>query len=205
MPVVGSDNALIKIIDQQERSPVVSYNVYWYRSTVDPDAVDIGEVLDQFEADVLVDLADLQSSGWTHTVISGDVVNGSLAPLVRTSGVGAGAVSGSSMPTYSSFPCRLLRTLKDTRNGSKRIPGVNEEMVVGDGFDATTISNWEAWVPILATPLVDSLANTWTPVIVRTTILGEPIEDPADYVFNPIAEAIFQNRVTTQNSRKLWD
>jgi hypothetical protein len=203
MPVIGTDAALVKIVDNATRGGQVASNVYWYRSPIDPADADLENLADQFEADVLVDLADLQSAGWVHSTISVDCVNGPYAPYERDSGVGAGAVSGSAMPVYSSFPVRLIRTFRETRNGYKRIPGVTEEMITGDGFESAVQTAWEAFVPALAATLETTDLAVWTPCIVRRSFQGVLLE-PEEYLYNPVTEAIFLNRVTTQRSRLLW-
>lgn len=205
MPVIGVDNALVKLDVHVSRGNRVAHNVYWYRAPIDPDDTNREDVAGVFAADVLTPMAYLMIAEWLIGDIIIEVVNGTLAPLTVASGVGAGAITGASpMPNYTAFPIRLIRTLKDTRSGYKRIPGVSEEMVVENSFTGATVTAWNAFAPLLAGTLTDTALNTWTPVIVRTTQLGEPIENPAQYVYNPISSAIFINRATTQNSRKPW-
>lgn len=205
MPVIGSDNALVKISVQYLRTNDEAYNVYWYRATVDPDAANLQSVQEYFASFLPTTISALQASQWSCGVITVDVVNGTLAPYSADSGVGAGSITGENpMPIYNAFPIRLYRTYKDTRNGAKRIPGVTEEMVSVNGFESSVVTAWRAIEDDFADTFEDGDIVTWSPVIVRTSILGVPIEDPADYIFNPVASSQFINRVTTQNSRKPW-
>lgn len=201
MPVIENTAALAKITDVSARGGQEARNVYWYRATVNPDTVNLQNLANGFEAAVLVPQANLTHQAWVHTLLQVDIVNGLPAPFERASGVGAGAVVGDAMPNYSSFSIKLNRTTKETRNGWKRIPGVTEQMVSGDVFEAATVALWDAYAPILAAPVVDPGTVTWSPVIVRTEIEGVPLE-PTAYIYNPVVSSVFLNRVTTQRTRR---
>ena len=57
MPVIGSDAALAKISVQYLRNTDEAFNVYWYRSTADPDAVDPESVHNYFASFLPTDIS----------------------------------------------------------------------------------------------------------------------------------------------------
>lgn len=205
MPMIGVDNAVAKLTVEFNRGAQVAYCIFWYRAEIDPDTVNREDVIASFTVDILEPLADLIISQWSIGNVTIDVVNSELAPLTVASGVGAGAITGEDpLPNYVAFPIRLIRTTKETRSGYKRIPGASEQMAEANAWSTTVAAAWAAFAPDLADPFQDTGLNDWSPVIVRTTLLGEPIENPAQYVYNPVSNAIFINRVTSQVSRKPW-
>lgn len=106
-----------------------------------------------------------------------------------------GVVSGDVLPPYAAFGVRFNRSLRTTRNGQKRLPGVGEESQSGGVLTPVVLQQVQsAASSLLAFGTPD---NDYALHIVRFSPLGVLVTS------NPALSATASSFVTTQNSRKI--
>lgn len=192
-----TSNGLYSVTLKCSRGGVNIYNVFWYRETAGQTGkgADLATI---FNSAILPDIADILSSGVnidTITVAEPTSIN---ADHVVAASVSAGTLTGTTMPNFNAASIRLIRTTKETRSGYKRFGPYNEENVAGNGFEATYLSVLNTVAADLETTLTPS-GLVFEPVIVRRLTTPVPW---SNVIFNPVSEALVQNRPTSQVSRK---
>ena len=202
---------IIKITDFQSFLGQLMENVYFYRLTAVP-AADDGFTVDEticnkFNADVRLLVLPLQESSCQHTITRMDNLSDGVS-FAEVSAPAVGTISGDPEPSFMAYNFVLRRSSKITRNGSKRIGGLDEGGVSGNGI--TTVGPaLTALGTAMAAPLSYAVGGVATPfaepVIVGRVKVALP-DGGFDYVLdlakiNPIASAAF-TAVSTQRSRK---
>lgn len=191
---------LIQLIDNQEYLGQQILNVYYYRFIPLTSIGDGGLSLfnDSWEDTVLTALLPLQVAGLTHVsrewknltngvdlFVDGSVVSGTRA--------GGGAEWA---PSFVSAGFILRRESLVTRNGYKRIAGLNSNDISGNNYvgSPTFITNIEI---ALAADLNVGIIPSLEPVIVKRPIVPPVVS----YAYSSIGSSSFRS-VGTQNTRK---
>lgn len=191
---------LIQIRDVQNYLGQELENVYYYRVTsitgMGGDYLDL--LLDSFVARVVSKVAVVQVSALYHSLYAAKNLSNGVDIVERSAhDLGADACGSTSQePSFLALGWKLRRSSLATRNGSKRIAGLCEDKVTGNGWIG-------AGGPIgdinfaFASSLNIGLLEVASPVIVK-----RPINTPAGaYIYSVVANAEFTD-LTTQNSRK---
>lgn len=206
--VVGD---IIKITDFQTFLGQEMQNVFFYRITAipvptDPDTVD-EQVCRSYNAVVRTNIVPLQESSCSHGVTRMDnLTNGIDFAAVNVPVIGG--IVGDAEPSFLAYNFVLRRTTKVTRNGSKRIGGLDEGGVSGNGI-TTVGSLLTALGTAMAAPLSYAAGGLSVPfadpVIVGRKIIGTGPKGPIYGLdltkINDISSAAF-TAVSTQRSRK---
>jgi hypothetical protein len=205
MPAIGT-SVVFELRDFQTFFGSTFLNVYHYVQDTAGTADSASNVAAAFLTTVLPDILAMQSESLEHTLIEVEQL-GSLTNYTTLVLIGAdGTETGSDMPQYNSAAFKLVRTTKETRNGSKRIAGMTEENVTGNNFTAGFKTEMDGVAATLESPLVSG-SITHLPAIVGgkydTTVTPAVLKPVANWVYNPISSVAASSRVTTQNTRKV--
>lgn len=191
---------LIQITDFQTYLGQQVLNVYYYRIVNITGLADgyLGIFADWFKDVLLPPIVLIQNDGLLH--VSRDLRNLSNGTdLYTDSEVIAGEQTpspGQYSPSYLSLGFILRRESLATRNGYKRIAGLNEGYLSANDvtLDPNDISNIE---DVLAGDITAGIISLAEPVIVK-----RPIDVPVgEYIYSSIGSASFRG-LGTQNSRK---
>lgn len=191
---------LLQCIDNQVYLGQQVLNVYYYRvvSITELGGAYLSSINDQFTANVLAAVTDLQNSGvehvsreWKNLTNEVDLfVDGEVFPGT------SGSTDATGEPSFVSAGFILRRESLATRNGYKRFCGLTEGQVAGNNYvgDAGVITAIET---ALAEDLFLGIVDTVEPVIVK-----RPIPSPAtSFVYSSIGSSSFRG-IGTQNTRK---
>jgi len=191
---------LIQIRDVQNYLGQELENVYYYRITnitgLGGDYLDL--LLDSFVARVVSVVAVVQVSTLYHSLYAAKNLSNGVDIVERSAhDLGADSCGGTSLePSFLALGWKLRRSSLATRNGSKRIAGLCEDKVTGNGWIGSggPIGDIN---DAFASSLNVGILEVASPVIVK-----RPISTPAGaYVYSVVANAEFTD-LTTQNSRK---
>lgn len=169
-------------------------SVFHYLATLGQDD-DQDLIAAAFDEDVAPAIANIMNTNIQLDFIRAANLTGDLADAVIPSTVSAGQVVGSNMAAFTAAPFRLVRTTKETRNGSKRIPGMIEENVNGAIFTGPFFTAMES----VAATMSAQIATTG--IIADIVILRRP-DVAGVFTYNEVSTVVALNRLTTQNSRK---
>lgn len=198
---------IVKVTDVQNFLGQEVLNVYFYEVTAAPevagDNTPYEQICASFNADVRIYALPIQSVQLTHSVTRVDNLTNGL-DFAEVAVSVAGQDNGAPLASFYALNFILRRTTKLTRNGSKRLAGITENNVDGNGWSNsyTPLNNYGNAV---ASPLLDAAeptANPFaSPVIVGRRLVGEKYEYDLSKI-NPIASAGV-TAVSTQRSRKV--
>ncbi len=193
MPVI--DTGLYKVTLKQTFAGQIIFNTFFYEETLGRD--DEQDVCaTAFDDDMIPAIRLIQSVNLTYDEIMVDNVTGNLAAVAIAPLLTAGLVVGDNMNSFTAAGFRLVRTTKDTRNGSKRIAGMVEQALVGNGFTASFLADLQTFAPSLAANISD-IGAIFKPVIAR-----ENVVIPVTWTVNEVAAGLASSIVTSQVSRK---
>lgn len=185
-----------KIVLKQSYFNQECFNVFHYlaQSGQDDRASDLLAV---FLTDVYPALRNVQNTSVLYQEISSEAVFGIALPVIQSLSPDAGLFAGTPMNTFSCVSYRLNRSDKDTRNGAKRFVGLVEEETGAQSFGGNFITPANA----LATELGNILTtgtDSYFPLILseKDGVLANSKKSSI------VQSATFNNRPTTQNSRK---
>lgn len=177
------------------------FNVYYYRVVqLAPADSSVYELfVDQFISTVIDPIRQIQNTLLTYNQIEVRNLSNGLDLYTETVDID-GLISAdltNAAPSYVSAGFKLVRESLATRNGYKRIAGLSEGNIVGNGFNFVA-GDQEEIQNGLASDISIGLALFAEPVIVR-----RPITVPAGtgYTYASIGSAIFSG-LGTQNTRK---
>lgn len=198
---------ILMISDVQTYLEQQMLNVYFYRVlSADVDA-DLENVAQAFELQVATEVAVVQHEGVSHPwIIVRNLTDGISIWEEPTTIIGTNA-GGSAEPSFTALGFRLNRSTAATRHGSKRIGGVPDSVIVGNGVASGTVTTLNDIATAMASNIsIDAGAGVdfeAEPVIVGRVPIGQPNAGQLDLTtINPVASAQFV-RPTTQNTRKL--
>lgn len=192
---------VFQIMFEQELIGQVIRNVFGYVVSVADPAATVEEIADR----MIIEIGDVYLTIQVPQVTSTQITVKNLDDLDEFlekdwSGTGGLIASGPALPSYVAYGFKLLRGDVDTRNGSKRIAGVGEDVV--------DLNDWSSFEAAATLTVEDAFAATvfitpstmeMMPVIIgRDPITGQP--DTGRIA--PVSEAQAQQLITTQNSRK---
>ena len=175
-------------------------NVYYFRATPPLGATEplLSEMNDAFETVVLNKVKAIQNIWVYHTsrewknltngvdlFVDGTVVRGDTDSALTAA-----------LPSFVSMGFILRRESLVTRNGYKRICGLNDNDVTGNEY-VGSMTPIHALEEGLASDLMYGLATIAEPIIVKRPITP-PVEE---YLYSSIGSASFRG-VGTQNTRK---
>lgn len=192
---------VFQIIFEQELMGQVIRNVFGYVVSVADPTATVDEIAVQMIADIGDVYATIQVPQVSNTLVTVKNLDDLNEFLEKDwSGIGSLGDSGPAMPSYVAYGFKLLRGDVDTRNGSKRIAGVGEDVVL--------LNEWTSFDAVETLAVEDAFADTifiaatlmeMSPIIIgRDPITGQP--DTGRIA--PVNEAQAQELITTQNSRK---
>jgi hypothetical protein len=204
-------NDIVKITDFQLYLGQLMENVFFYHIDAIPTPASgltvEEELCRSYEVDVRLFMIAFQETSCSHGIVRMDNVTNGI-DFAELNDPVAGAIVGDAEPSFLAYNFVLRRTTGITRNGSKRIGGLDEGGSSGNGI--TTISTLlTAFATAMAAPLLDNTAPTPVayahPVIVGRKVVGTGSHGPIYGLdltkINPIASAAF-TAVSTQRSRK---
>lgn len=202
MPLVAS-GFLYEVIVTGLIGGVTTKNVFWYFTT--GPQKDAQDVLDAFVLKVEIPWEAIASVNWDGTLVEVDEVT-SVSNFVEEGVAIDGIVGGESLPGFNAFSITLSRSTKETRSGRKRIAGVAESQQSSGNLLVGIITDLDD----LKDAFVDNLTvdgSSVGPVIIRKTFVDPPtvpptLEEPSEWIYNPINGGVSSPAVTTQNSRK---
>lgn len=203
---------IVKVTDFQSFLGQIMQNVYFYRITAIPDTVNGGTVDEEvcwaFNTDVRSYVIPVQENICTHGITRMDNLTNGI-DFAEINVPVSGLIAGDPEPSFMAYNFVLRRTTGITRNGSKRIGGLDEGGVSGNGI--TVVG---ALLTALGVAMASNLSHVSgglsvdfaEPVIVGRMIVGTgshgDIYDLDLSKINPIASASF-TAVSTQRSRKV--
>lgn len=196
---------VLQITDTQVFLGESMLNVYFYEVMVATDVPDYSTVRIAFEDLIIEGMIPFQSAFCEHVRVTiKNLTNG--LDIAEFPVEFDGAVSGEASQSFVSLSCRLVRSTALTRHGSKRIGGLSEGLLNGNGLATGAIESIQPFVDKLALPIeVDSEVFGQfeaRPVIVGRFLQGESNAGELDLSkINPVASAQFI-RLTTQATRR---
>ena len=192
---------LLQIIDNQRYLDQDLMNVYYYRYSSTPtlDNTIYSELADDFQSIIVDGMLPLQVDTLEHVTI--EIKNLSNGVDVFTKSVNVfgalGAPLADCLPSYMALSWRLIRDSLVTRNGSKRIAGLQENMVEGNTF-VGNMTDVDGFTSALESPLHAGILEVAFPIIVKRPIV---VPSGTSYVYSSVSSVLF-NGLSTQNTRK---
>lgn len=175
-------------------------NVFYYLVGVWTGNKTYKDILDSFEADVIPSIASIQSDELTWDLLELDNVTNGVEFFQKNIDIQGDGIGTPAMPSYVSVGVKLLRSTKVTRNGSKRIAGIQEGNVTDNNVDLNQVGI-DAVQDAMVLDLTDDI-NTPN-FVLEPVIVGRQPNGSLDLArINPIASAQVKPLITTQNSRK---
>lgn len=172
-------------------------NVFHYQLL--RDGPGIGNLITEWNTNIKPVVQAVQSNDLTYVEYEGFNINSPQTEFSKAATAGTGTVTGDAMPRFVAFGFNLIRATKEVRNGSKRIAGVVESMVVDGVLDPLYQTSVDAVANAFASVIQVGGIDTFLPVILRRTgTLSTGYTVTASAAVN---DANFV-RITTQNSRK---
>lgn len=202
---------IIKVTDFQSFLGQLMENIYFYRITAEPVPAD-GFTADEqvclsFNAAVRSVVIPLQEVTCSHGVTRMDNVTNGI-DFAEINVPVNGTISGDAQPSFLAFNFVLRRTTGITRNGSKRIGGLDEGATSGNGITvvSTQLNNLGVAMAADLSYTAGGTAHPFAePVIVGRKVIGTGAHGPIYGLdltkINPVASAAF-TAVSTQRSRK---
>lgn len=198
MPILGD---VLQILFEQELLGQVIRNVFGYVVSVADPAATMEDVADR----MIIEIGDVQLTFQNNAVnavlcTAKNLDNPDEFQEVAWVGSGGHASDGPVLPSYVAAGFKLLRGDVDTRNGSKRVAGIGEDVVSNNDWDGSVGPAVLTYVDALAaTIFITPSTMEIMPVIIgRDPITGQP--DTGRIA--PVIEAQANPQITTQNSRK---
>lgn len=180
-------------------------NVYTYRVDSFESLVDYDDLAQQFELLIITPMLDLQVTTVEHeTVLVRNLTSG--VDIWEEPSGQTGGVAGEAFPSFVAIGIRLNRSTALTRHGQKRVGGIPEAAVSGNGLAGAFV----AAADVLATAMADPIVKTGTqdedfvltPVIVGRYPIGDPNAGQYDLSkVNEVSSAQVVS-VTSQTTRK---
>lgn len=191
---------LLQIVDTQRYLGETVLNVYYYRVTAVAGIFDAGytDVLNDFKSRVVDPVRQIQMASLAHTQLElRNLSNGIDIATVTLTTDNLGVLTGANeMPSYVTLGFKLVRESLVTRNGYKRISGLNEGFTAGN-TNAYPPALTDAIAAGMADELSVALAPVATPIIVK-----RPIPAPGTpYEFSFVGSVVVTG-LGTQNTRK---
>lgn len=200
---------VFELVHEYRLNNQVMNNVYNYQREVaiSASAQDLAE---RWVAECLPDVLALQVADCQTTAVrTRNLFSAADTGEVLLATAGTGYLTGNShLPTFVSAGFTLARDTAETKNGSKRVGGVVEE-VVSDGVytDATFLTRLGAAADAFVANITSGAVVEWFfPVIVKRIFDGDSYRLPAnttEAIVNLVVDALFSVIPTTQNSRKI--
>lgn len=201
MPAVGN-NAVYELVVEMNIAGNQLRNVFYYWSQIDPAPGDGSDDLNAaFESTIIPLWQPCVSDDVSFTGLNTRRLNNLTDFNFRTISALGGNV-GTNVANFVAATIRLIRQTKETRNGSKRIGGLTEDLVVSNRLETAAEPLFEA----LGSGFTDILSGggfLFNPVIVGgKRPLGVPAVE-ADWIYNLIVGHEVESLITSQRSRRV--
>lgn len=195
MPDVSA--GLVQITVEYSFNNTEAANVYYYWRGTNIANEPLADIANAFDALIFPEFSNCLGSSVSIDKIRVVDVFGLLPDHAKDPSVTTGAIAGELTGNFTAVSIKLFGTTKETKRGTKRIGGITESSVAGNGLTTTFRTTVETFAALLDNAMAVNAA-TYQPVIFgRGTI-----EDPDRRVVNTIASTSVPNQQTTQSSRK---
>lgn len=201
-PVVGD---ILQITDVQTFLGETLLNIYFYEMLTADGDLDYETIKVVFFNDIVERSRNLQSTFCNHVrVIIKNLTNE--LDIAEFPVDGNGVVTGQAAQSFTALSFRFIRSTALTRHGSKRIGGLAEASLDGNGTDSSLLTAITAYQDVVAAPIamVSEVFPEFSaaPVIVGRIHEGLPNAGDLDLTkINPVSAVQFI-RVTSQATRR---
>lgn len=192
-----TDTGIYELLYEQSYGEEQVLNVYHFlHSLGDDDDQDL--CAQAFDEDLVTPLSLVSNAVLKYDLIRVRNLTGTLADSVKVPSVSQGVISGEVIASFVAASIRYDRVSKDTRNGAKRIVGLVEADVVASIFTTPYFTKLQTLAAVLEQDIA-TVGAIFHPIILR-----KPPDEFGTYTYNEVASCTALNRVTTQNSRKIF-
>lgn len=194
MSVISTN--IVRITDFQLYQGKQILNVYHYyldALALTPDLTALGN---EFTSQVLTAVRAAQNPNLVHFRLLVEQINHGLPFVDISHSLPGTKAGGNDAPTWVAVSYKFTRGDKSTRNGGKRIAGLDESDFTGNNLTAACIA---AHTPALIEMISGHVLpdGTWRPMI-----LGKPTGNPNEYYFNvPTSGSLIRPELKSQDTR----
>lgn len=176
-------------------------NVFYYVVAIWTGTIDIDDVLEKWNEDIAIPIGPNLSSQLTPGTLKWENVDNPAETVTITGGF-AGSAAGDAMPSFVAVSIRLYGETALTRSGWKRLPGIGEGNVANGELGTLVVAEFDDWAATsLVAPFVSDTPGDFA---LEPVIVGRNPDGSLNLAaVNPIVSAQTQNRVSTQNTRKV--
>jgi hypothetical protein len=200
MPTIGD---LVKITSCSNILSQDACNVFYYLVAAWTGNLTILEALEQWQEQVATPIAgqlaqdlDIGELSWNN--VDSPAESGSI------SGGFYGTAAEGPVSAFTAVSVRLFGTTAVTRSGWKRIAGVVESSVASGVISPTVLAIFQDWADeSIVIPLTAPLSGTPDMVLIPVVVGRNTDGSLNTAAVNPLASAVVQNLMTTQNTRKV--
>ncbi len=171
-------------------------NVFYYWDSFDNPITALAPIATQFDTTIVTPLSVILSTGVSFDNIRVQDVLGSLPDVDVTPGTGSGVRPGEVLSDFYAISFTLNVITKDTRKGAKRFAGVSEADVIGNAPTGAFLILMQVMQLSFAFSLI-------TDQNYGAVVFGDINPNRLAVVVNGVTSGVANNRVTTQNSRKV--
>lgn len=207
MTILGGE--ILRVIDKQTLFGQQVLNVYYYEVGTDLGGTTPLEIAEGWWDSIEEALRACQHEELNHVEVTVESLDGShdFGTFTIPIGMGEGTRTGTDcMPPFASFGLKMIPQNRQVRPGSKRIAGVDEDVVDNGGVVSTgMIALLQTFADIISAPIpFVGFLDTIVPVVVGFPHPASPTGRPArlDRVAIPVTATSVSTYVTTQNTRK---
>lgn len=188
--------ALVQITHVQNYQGQTMTNRYFYRTTLAITAFTLAELMDEFEAQVVAAVNQLQHNTVANERLDCVEIEGFVFSGRTLTGVGAN--SGDPSPSWNALSFKLQRTNSQVKSGGKRIGGISEANIIGNiVFPDPTYVGWIDDYCVASSAILTTASGIWTPVLIKF----DPANPGVVLVDQLFSETVF-TKLSTQNTRK---
>lgn len=196
MPV-ATDGLVQFTIDYTFNNTTASSVWHYWNQTNSPIA-DMEGLVNAFDAVLMPEMVNIMSSTLTQDRIIGRDLLGIAPDYERVPSVTVGGQTGENANNFTALRLDLLVGNKETRRGYKRLPGLIENNIAGNGLSTGYRNLVITNTAVLLTNLVVG-AQTFVPIVYGRATATQPTRSIA----NPITGIAVPNEQTSQTSRKV--
>lgn len=203
MAIQTSD--IIQITDVQSFLGQLILNVYHYRVVSFDEGTDYSDFAQQFELLVAGVVADVQSASVNHNMVIVKNLTNGIDIWEEPADIDGATTGGDDLPSFVALSFRLVRSSGLTRHGAKRIGGLDEGTIAGNGISSSFADEVAAIEAALGSPLMRE--GTMADFVLQPVIVGRFPEGHANAgqfdlsKVNDVSAAQFI-RVSSQTTRR---
>lgn len=201
MPSVGD---LIKITSCSKIFSQDACNTFYFLVAVWTGAIEIEDFLAVFQDLVLDPIAPQLSTALVPNFLEWRSLDNPAEIVTIPGGFDGADGATTAVASFAAVSVRLFGETAVTRSGWKRIPGLTEDGLISGALNPGTLTAFQNWaddslqLPVMA-PAGTGADATLIPVIVGRNPDGSYNLSAV----NPVASAVVQSNLTTQNTRKI--